>query len=198
MYTIFLSLLSSTALFSLRNENISFYSELVKLNTIIEFTLFFFFFLLLYNFLWSKRIAILLGLIFTGFAVNYFIISRSFFSIYPLLVEFSILIILLIIYFFERLFFLDFDMLSKCDFWISVGLFIYFTGNFFYLIFSLSKISQADKLNLLLIYCSITIIKNIIISIGLSLPEKPKNPDNFLPFPDELEFNTIQNTHNLG
>jgi hypothetical protein len=89
-------------------------------------------------------------------------------------------------------------MLSKCDFWISVGLFIYFTGNFFYLIFSLSKISQADKLNLLLIYCSITIIKNIIISIGLSLPEKPKNPDNFLPFPDELEFNTIQNTHNLG
>jgi hypothetical protein len=89
-------------------------------------------------------------------------------------------------------------MLSKCDFWISVGLFIYFSGNFFYLIFSLSKINQADKINLLLVYCSITIIKNIIISIGLCLPEKPKNPDNFIPFPGELEINTIKNTNNPG
>jgi hypothetical protein len=197
LYTILLAIFSTCAAICLETQQFTFYYNLVNIYSIFEVLIFTVFFRLLYFSSTFQRLSLFFASIYIFFNL-YYLFQRQGFFIYPLLFEFSILIIYIVFYFFERINYLDVDLLKRSEFWINSGLFLYFTGNFFYLIFSLSDINQKSKLFLLSIYCTITILKNLIISIGLSLPEKSNNPDNFLPFADELEINTIQNNPNPG
>jgi hypothetical protein len=115
--------------------------------------------------------------------------------------EFFSFLILSVVYFTGKLQRVEkYDFLVSKKFWVLAGLFVYFSGNFFYmLLVEISKFTTYEnKQSLTIIYCTITILKNLIISIGLSLPEKSNNPDNFLPFAEELELNTHQNNPNPG
>jgi hypothetical protein len=197
LYSILLAIFSICAVIFIETKQFTFYYNLVNIYSIFEVLIFTVFFRILLYSSNLKRISFLLATIFVFFNLFY-LYQKQGFTIYPLLFEFSILIIFIFFYFFERINYLDVDLLKRSEFWINSGLFLYFTGNFFYLIFSLSEINQESKLFLLFIYCTITILKNLIISIGLSLPEKSNNPDNFLPFADELEINTHQNNPNPG
>lgn len=197
MYSILLAIFSICAVIFIETKQFTFYYKLVNIYSIFEVLIFTIFFRILLYTSNLKRISFLLATIFVFYNL-YYLFQKQGFTIYPLLFEFSILIIFIFFYFFERINYLDVDLLKRSEFWINSGLFLYFTGNFFYLIFSLSEINQESKLLLLFIYCTITILKNLIISIGLSLPEKSNNPDNFLPFADELEINTHQNNPNPG
>lgn len=176
------------------------YNSCLKVNLIVEFICLFIFICIeiqnRFRFYLLIFLFVVFFSIFTFEQVNY---SMNEFKNGSTLFEFFALIVLTIYYFYERLsrFDIEKSIVNK-TFIIIIGLFLYFTGNFFFmLLVEISKSSTSEiKSNLTVIYCSITIIKNIIIAIGLSLPEKPENPDNFIPFAGELETNTIQNTHN--
>jgi hypothetical protein len=178
------------------------YNLCLKINSFTEFLCLLLFILYEINSRYRVQIFSILmisfSLLFIYEQINYDI---SEFKSGTTIFEFITLLIVTIIYFFRKLVHIDNErsIITK-KFIMIIGVFLYFSGNFFFmLLVEISKSSTFEnKRNLTLVYCSITIIKNIIISIGLSLPEKPKNPDNFIPFPDELEINTIQNTHNLG
>jgi hypothetical protein len=176
------------------------YNTCLKINLIIEFVCLFAF---IYKEIRNRFRFYLLSSLFIAFfsIFTYEQVSYNLneFKNGSTLFEFFALIIITIYFFYEKLFQFELEesIINK-KFIIIIGLFLYFTGNFFYmLLVEISKSSTTEiKTNLTVIYCSITILKNIIISIGLSLPEKPENPDNFIPFAGELETNTIQNTHN--
>lgn len=77
------------------------------------------------------------------------------------------------------------------DFFICVGLFIYFTGNFFYLLFSTFESNQNVKLQMQLIYSSVTILKNLILGFSFFLSKNNTNNNNSIPFPEDLNLDAI-------
>ena len=87
---------------------------------------------------------------------------------------------------------------SKAIFWISVAFIINFSGNFF--VFIYSKTSYNDdsfKRQFTIIYSSVTILKNILLCIGVMIKEKKSmNTLNGISnFDSESEsFNPFQNS----
>ncbi len=63
---------------------------------------------------------------------------------------------------------------NSIHFWISVGLFMYFTGNFFYiLLVEYSTLADAEVKNQLkVIYSAVTIIKNLLLGLAFLSSEK--------------------------
>ena len=70
------------------------------------------------------------------------------------------------------------------SFWIAVGLFIYFTGNFFVIVFVYSNTDPAYIVQSRIVYGIITFTKNIILALALFGTE-PDNADNN---PDTLDL----------
>lgn len=127
---------------------------------------------------------------------NFYTSKFSEFDFMPLVVE-CLFFTLLIVYYF-------YDVMQRNatiplyqlpGFWISVAFLIYFSGNFFLFLYSKSMMNQPGFNNqYTIIYSSITILKNILLCIGLivnkNLAATPKpsivprdlNLDSFQPF----------------
>ncbi|MEO6488802.1 MAG: hypothetical protein ABIO04_02585, partial [Ferruginibacter sp.] len=119
----------------------------------------------------------------------------------PTLAEFLIFIIFLIFFFFEKM---QHNFLvpiyQTINFWICVGLFVYFTGNFFFILLVESSKSTDPQLKneLVIIYSVVTIVKNLI--LGLSLynnNENVRHSDNFI-VPTDLNLDTFTPNNNLN
>ena len=88
---------------------------------------------------------------------------------------------------------------QSINFWISVGLFVYFTGNFFFLLFleNPQKLTQEFKAELIIIYSSVTIIKNVINGFAFmasnEIPEKDE-----LNIPSEMNLDGFRPNNNLN
>lgn len=103
----------------------------------------------------------------------------------PSIVEFLILISFLVYFFYEKMqTVVSYPLYQNISFWIAVGLFIYFTGNFFYLVFIYSSNDVSFILQMKYIYSIVTISKNIILALALFGTE-PDNADNN---PDTLDL----------
>lgn len=92
----------------------------------------------------------------------------------PLLVECVFFIILIIYFLFEKMKepFND-SLFQTFFFWIAVALLINFSGNF--LLFFYSETSNDDpdfKTNYAIIYCTVTIVKNLIFCFAVSIKER--------------------------
>ena len=90
---------------------------------------------------------------------------------------------------------------SLISFWVCVGLFVYFTGNFFYILL-VQNSANADsgiKNQLKLIYCVITISKNLILSFALikNEIENTINKYNF-QIPKDLNFDSFSPNNNIN
>lgn len=87
------------------------------------------------------------------------------------------------------------------NFWICVGLFVYVTGIFFYILLveNSSKSDLKLQSELRLIYSAVTIVKNLILSFALI-----KNHDNnqvvkqSLDIPSELDLDSFYPNNNLN
>jgi len=77
---------------------------------------------------------------------------------------------------------------QKAIFWISVAFIINFSGNFFLFLYSKNSYNdQAFRNQFLIIYSSVTIIKNILLSIGVMKKERDTESLNVTSFDSELD-----------
>ncbi len=72
------------------------------------------------------------------------------------------------------------------SFWICVGLFVYFTGNFFYILLveNSKNADEVVKNELKIIYCVVTITKNLILGLAMfnsKVEETPKEKSLEIP-----------------
>jgi len=81
---------------------------------------------------------------------------------------------------------------QKAIFWISVGFIINFSGNFFLLITSLNSFDNEQFRNTFtIIYSSVTILKNVLLSIAVTIREN-KNDHQYL---NDISMNSQLDTY---
>ena len=74
------------------------------------------------------------------------------------------------------------------SFWLCVGLFIYFTGNLFFLLF-ITSTSDIDVLHqMFLIYTIVTISKNIILGSAWFAHEKLQTDADIIQLPENMKL----------
>jgi len=90
------------------------------------------------------------------------------------------------------------------NFWVAVGLFVYFSGIFFYILLSESYFSKNIRFRdeLLLIYTSVTILKNLILAFAVTVKEpKAESEDYEFNIPLEINLDSFESytpTNNLN
>ena len=86
------------------------------------------------------------------------------------------------------------------NFWICVGLFVYFTGSFFFLLLlsNVDKMNTALKNEMKIIYCVVTIVKNFILGLALLTNEDKTNEFKEFQIPNELDFDSFTPNKNLN
>lgn len=90
---------------------------------------------------------------------------------------------------------------NSITFWISVGIFVYVTGSFFYFLLVInSKTEGVDfSKQLLIINSSVTVIKNIILGLSLVKNEKDKAVENKeLSLPEDLNLDNFISNKNAN
>ena len=81
---------------------------------------------------------------------------------------------------------------QKAIFWISVAFIINFSGNFFLLLSSINSFQdEAFRSTFTIIYSSVTILKNILLCIAVTVREN-KNDNQFL---NNLSLDSELDTH---
>jgi hypothetical protein len=98
-------------------------------------------------------------------------------SFMPLVIECLFFILLIVYFFYEKV---QFSLLTPIylamSFWISTGFIIYFSGNFFLFLYSKAAVKDdVFKMQYNLVYNFFTILKNILLSVGIII----HNPRNF-------------------
>ena len=114
--------------------------------------------------------------------------------------EFSVLIIILIYYFYEKMNIVsNIPLFNTISFWLCVGLFIYFTGNLFYLLFITSTKNKVHQYQMQMIYSFVTITKNIILAAAWFAHEYKVTDADIIKLPDNMkldeEFNFTNKTN---
>ena len=131
---------------------------------------------------------------------NFYVSDSTTFNNHPAIVEFSVFIILLIFYFYEKMNIITTVPLFKSiSFWLCVGLFIYFTGNLFYLLFITSTNNEKLQIQMQTIYSCVTIIKNLILASAWFALEKLQTESDIIQLPENMKLDddfTFTNTTN--
>ena len=118
------------------------------------------------------------------------------------MLEFLIMIQLIIYYLFEKMkFSYQIPIYHTINFWVSVGLFLYLTGSFFYilLIINFKTEDQSFKNQFLIINGVITIIKNLILSLAfIQRPEFEVKENDQSDFPPDLNLDGFTANSNIN
>ena len=137
-----------------------------------------------------KNIILFSALPFTIFCIlNYFSSDPLVFNNKTLLAEFSLFIIVIVYFFFEKMRIVTrIPLYQSITFWLCVGLFIYFTGNFFYLLFTSTATDLKFKAQMHIIYSIVTITKDIILSLAWFAFEQKVTIEDELRIPKDLHL----------
>jgi hypothetical protein len=79
-------------------------------------------------------------------------------------------------------------LLKSISFWLCVGLFIYFTGNLFFLLFVTSATDKELLKQMFLIYSLVTITKNIILSSAWFANESVSSDADIIQLPENMNL----------
>lgn len=192
VYALLLFVFVSLHLTSIFLNSKQLYHNVLRVYTLIEFT-----FLALFFFysIKSRSISklILLSIFpFWAFCIQQYLYVTTYFSVLPLLVEFIFFMIVIIYFFYEKMKTeLIRPLYQSMTFWLSVGLFIYFSGNFFYLLLIQSTDDIALKNQFKIIYCIITIAKNLLLSCAFFASEEVQTTSKEFNIPDELNLDSF-------
>ena len=89
-------------------------------------------------------------------------------------------------------------LFKSISFWLCVGLFIYFTGNLFFLLFIPTASSEEIK-QMFIIYSAVTITKNLILAGAWFAKETVQTEADIIQIPDNLnlddDLNFTKNTN---
>lgn len=94
----------------------------------------------------------------------------------PFSVEYIIYLILIVYYFFEVIQEVVAEPIyQKPVFWVSVAFIINFSGNFFLFLYSTNSYNdESFKKQYAIIYATVTVIKNILLSISVTIRDLPE------------------------
>lgn len=186
-----IAVFSSLSLFTIYQlQSRSIYFILLRSYIAVEFLLLVFFLTsLVNNNLYKKLFLISMPLFLIFCFFNFITTDSKIFNIYPSLIEFSLLIFFLILYFFEKMRIVsNIPLFSTISFWLCVGLFIYFTGNLFYLLFITSTKDAKLQIQMQTIYSCVTITKNIILAAAWFANEKLQTESDIIQLPENMKL----------
>lgn len=193
VYTIVLSVfvfLHVLSIYYFKSKEV--YFNIIQLYTLVEFVIFSIFFRNVIQNAFAKNIILFSTIPFSIFCIYNYFQSQENFNVYPLLVEFIFFMIVIIYFLYEKM---KTEVLrplyQSIVFWISVGLFIYFSGNFFYLVFIQSTNDKSVINQLKIIYSAIAISKDILLSLAFFAHETSNNDTNDLYIPEELHLDSF-------
>ncbi len=91
------------------------------------------------------------------------------FSFIPLVVECLFFVLVIVYFFYEKLqYSVSTPILHTAEFWISVAFLLFFSGNFFLFLFSKSSLNDPGfREQYVVIYGSVTIIKDVLLSVAI-------------------------------
>ena len=118
---------------------------------------------------------------------------KGHFSYIPLAVECLVLVIYIIYFFFEKIqISTPIPIYTTCIFWIAVAFIFYCSGNFFLFLYSNVAIKNEQfQSQYTVIYSTFTILKNILLCLGISLNRSDQVYQQPIYFnqDDDLGFN---------
>jgi hypothetical protein len=118
---------------------------------------------------------------------NFLYYTKENFNNHTLILEFIFFIIVISYYFYEKMKIVTNNSIYKSiSFWLCTGFFLYFTGNFFFLIFSNYSKSPLLLKQLKLVYAIITISKDIILALAWLADERTETDSDIIKFPNGL------------
>jgi hypothetical protein len=108
----------------------------------------------------------------------------------PLITEYLVLLLFIVFYFFEVIQETVIEPIyQKTIFWISVAFIINFSGNFFLLLASVNSFQdEAFRNAFTIIYSSVTILKNILLCVAVTIKEKRMKTNHLIIFPLTLNL----------
>ena len=202
IYTILLASFSTATLYILNFEHSRpAYLFILRIYIAIEYGILVYFFSILIQNKFFKKIILFSITPFWLYCIyNFFISEHDTFNNYPALMEFAVFILIIIFYFYEKMNIVSsIPLFKSISFWLCVGLFIYFTGNLFFLLF-ITSTKDKDILNqMFLIYSFVTIIKNIILASAWFANEKLQTDADIIQLPENMKLDddfTFTNTTN--
>ena len=197
-----MAIFSSTSLFLLSSEHSkTSYLFVLRIYFAVEYATFVLFFSLILKNKIFKKIILLSIIPFWLYCVyNFFVSEPNTFNNYPALLEFAIFIFIIIFYFYEKMNIVsNIPLFRSISFWLSVGLFIYFTGNLFFLLFIMSTADKVIINQMLLIYSSVTITKNLILAAAWFAKETIQTDADIIQLPENMnlddDFTFTKNTN---
>ena len=202
IYTILLAFFSITSLFVLNvTQSKSTYLFLVRIYFAFEYAILVVFFSKILQSKSLKKIILFSIIPFWIYCIyNFFVSEHDTFNNYPALVEFAVFIFIIIFYFYEKMNTVSVIPLFKSiSFWLCVGLFIYFTGNLFFLLLIPSTFAKESLKQMFLIYSGVTITKNIILAAAWFANEKLQTDADIIQLPQNMKLDddfTFTNTTN--
>ncbi len=176
------------------NDSLEQYYFVTRIYNILEYSLLAYFFSLYIKNRFVRKALLYSFFPFILFCVYDFMSAKdATLAFLPLIIEYLVLLIFIIYFFFEVMQEnVVTPIYTKAIFWISVAFIINFSGNFFLFIYSKTGYNdEAFRRQFTIIYSSVTILKNILLCVGVSL--KDNNADSSLKnITFESEFDAIQ------
>ena len=202
VYTNLLAFFSIISLYIINVQHSqSNYLFVVRIYFAIEYAILILFFSLLFHNQIFKKIIIFSIIPFWGYCLfNYFVSEHDTFNNYPALIEFSVFILIIVFYFYEKISIISsIPLFKSISFWLCVGLFIYFTGNLFFLLLIPSTSDKEILKQMFLIYSGVTITKNLILSTAWFANETVQTDADIIKLPENMnlddDFNFTRNTN---
>ena len=203
MYTILLAFFSSATLYILNFQHSRpAYFFILRIYIAIEYSILVYFFsVLIKNNIFKKVILFSIIPFWIYCIYNFFVSEHDTFNNYPALLEFAVFIIIILFYFYEKMNIVSsIPLFKSISFWLCVGLFIYFTGNLFFLLFITSTSDKNILQQMFLIYTGVTITKNLILGVAWFANEKLQTDADIIQLPDNMNLDddfSFTNTTNL-
>ena len=190
----FFSVGSLVALTVLKNRNV--YIVLIRLFTTLEYLAISTVLSYLIKNELFKKIILYSFIPFILYAIfDYFISKKGEYNNYINLLSALLLIIYIIYFFYEKMkTVVMYPLYQSASFWICVGFFLYFTGNFFFLLFVKSSGDKQFIQQMNIIYGLVTVIKNILLCLSLFANENVEQSDEELHIPSNLNLDDFSLT----
>ena len=129
--------------------------------------------------------------------IDYLLNDKTKFNNHSSIVSSLILISYIVYFFFEKMkTVVMYPLYQTISFWICVAFFLYFSGTFFFFLFSQSSLDPQFKNQMKLIYGLVTLSKNIILSLALFANEQDESAvEEKLNLPDNINLDEISLTN---
>jgi hypothetical protein len=170
------------------------YHDIARVYNVIEYTFLAYFFSLYIKNNIVKKVLFYSPIPFFIFCIIDFLNAKeSTIPFLPVSIEYLVLLVFIIYFFFEVLQEnLVEPIYSKAIFWIAVAFIINFSGNFFLFIYSkVSFKDEAFQSQFTIIYSTVTILKDILLCIGVIMKENNKINHISSTMPLETELDTF-------